>query len=131
MRINVIGHAMLMKASLPHLIAAGGGSICVVTSGASYLGLPYLPAYSASKAALSALVRNVAAVHGKDGIRCNGVNPGHVVHDGRPDEGVTNPLRRFGRADDIASVMAFLLSEASGWITGQIVSANGGQGFRE
>lgn len=131
MRVNVIGHGLLMKAVLPHMIAQGGGTICVVSSGASYMGLPFLPAYAASKAALGALVRSVAKVYGPKSIRCNAVDPGHVVKDGRSDEGATAPLGRFGRPDDVARAIAILLAEDSGWITGQVIGVNGGGSFRE
>jgi NAD(P)-dependent dehydrogenase (short-subunit alcohol dehydrogenase family) len=140
MRVNVIGHGMLMKAAIPHMIEAGGGSIVVISSCASYLGLKYVPAYSASKAALQALVRHVAHLCGKDKIRCNGVCPGRVITD-RPGAPVarqevvgveaTNALLRHGHPDDVAKVIAFLLSEESDWITGQVISANGGSTFRE
>lgn len=129
-RINTIGHAMLMKAALPHMIDGQGGAIAVVTSGAAVMGSPNWPAYASSKAALGALVRSVALTYGKFAIRCNGVNPGRIVPDGI-DEAPNNPLERTGRPEDAARVLAFLLSEESNWITGQIVSANGGAGMRE
>jgi NAD(P)-dependent dehydrogenase (short-subunit alcohol dehydrogenase family) len=139
-RVNVIGHGMLMKAAIPHMIKGGGGSIAVVSSEASFLGLNYVPAYGSSKAALQALVRHVANFCGKDKIRCNGVCPGRVIT--RPDDAdisrqevvgqqPTNALLRHGTPDDVARVLAFLLSDESGWITGQIISANGGSAFRE
>lgn len=129
-RVNTIGHAMLMKAALPHMIEGEGGAIAVVTSGAAFMGSPNWPAYASSKAALGALVRSVALSYGRFAIRCNGVNPGRIVRDDI-DEAPSNPLGRIGRPDDAARVLAFLLSEESKWITGQIVSANGGAGMRE
>ena len=138
-RVNVIGHGMLMKIAIPHLIAAGGGSIVVVSSEASFLGLPYVPAYGSSKAALQALVRHTARVVGKDGIRVNGVCPGRVINDRSEvisrqevvDQPPHNAINRHGHPDDVAKVMAFLLSEESGWITGQTISANGGSDMRD
>lgn len=129
-RVNTIGPAMLMKAAIPHIMKGGGGAIAVVTSGAAVMGSPTWPAYASSKAALGALVRSVALAYGKFAVRCNGVNPGRVVKDG-VDEAPTNALNRIGRPDDAARVLAFLLSEDSEWITGQIVSANGGASLRE
>lgn len=137
-RVNAIGHGMLMKAAIPHMIANGGGSIVSVTSSASYLGMKYVPAYASSKAALNALVRHVANVCGKDNIRCNAVCPGRVVNDRKDDvarEEVvnvppTNAFLRFGEPKDVASVLAFLLSDESAWITGQVIST-GGAAFRE
>jgi NAD(P)-dependent dehydrogenase (short-subunit alcohol dehydrogenase family) len=139
-QVNVIGHGMLMKAAIPHMVRAGGGSIVVVSSCASYLGLDYVPAYASSKAALQALVRHVAHLGGKDKIRCNGVCPGRVITRASDDDisrqevvgqAPTNALLRHGTPDDVARILAFLLSDESGWITGQIISANGGSTFRE
>jgi NAD(P)-dependent dehydrogenase (short-subunit alcohol dehydrogenase family) len=138
MRINVIGNGMLIKAAIPHLVKNGGGSIVVVSSAASYLGMNYVPAYASSKAALNALVRHVANMCGKDNIRCNGVCPGRVISDRKTevarnevvDDHPTNILNRFGKPDDVARILAFLLSDESDWVTGQIISAGGGS-FRE
>ncbi len=82
LRVNVIGHALLIKAAIPHLKAAGSGSIVTITSGAAYSTSAWLPAYGASKAALHALVRSTAALLGPDLIRCNGVAPGFIQTDG-------------------------------------------------
>jgi NAD(P)-dependent dehydrogenase (short-subunit alcohol dehydrogenase family) len=139
LRVNLIGHALLMKAAIPHMVKAGGGSIVVISSGASYLGLDYMPAYAASKAGLSALVRHTARLCGKDNIRCNGVNPGLVMTEGgmvnMNDKDRLGPpqnaLRRNGQGDDVAKIIAFLLSDDSAWIDGQIISANGGSHMRE
>lgn len=130
LRVNTIGHAMLMKAAIPHMISGNGGAIAVVTSGAAFMGSPTWPAYASSKAALGALVRSVALSYGKFSVRCNGVNPGRIVKEGIHEE-PSNALDRIGRPDDAARVLAFLLSEESKWITGQIISANGGASFRE
>lgn len=129
-RVNTIGHAMLMQAALPHMIDGGGGAIAVVTSGAAFLGSSRWPAYASSKAALGALVRSVALAYGQLGIRCNGVNPGRIVKEGA-DEAPANAMGRIGRPDDPARVLEFLLSGESRWITGQIVSADGGTSLRE
>jgi len=140
-RINVIGHGMLMKAAIPHMIAAGGGSVAVISSEASFIGMDYVPAYSASKAALGALVRHAARACGQHKIRVNGVCPG-LVFDPRKAGAVAareevvgaspdNCLRRHGQPDDVAKVICFLLSDESGWMTGQVISANGGKFMRE
>jgi NAD(P)-dependent dehydrogenase (short-subunit alcohol dehydrogenase family) len=139
LRVNLIGHSQLMRAAIPHMNKSGGGSVIVISSEASHMGMDLMPAYSASKAGLQALVRHVARLCGKDNIRCNGVYPGLVhtrggkVNMGPQDlDGASRNL--FGRPadpDDIARLMAFLLSDDSSWITGQIIAANGGVSFRE
>jgi NAD(P)-dependent dehydrogenase (short-subunit alcohol dehydrogenase family) len=139
MRINVIGHGMLMKAAIPHMIKNGGGTIAVVSSEASFIGMDYVPAYSSSKAALQALVRHTARYCGKDNIRVNGVCPGLVINDRKTEvvrqevvgAAPENPLGRHGRPDDVAKVLCFLLSSESDWMTGQTISANGGKFMRD
>jgi NAD(P)-dependent dehydrogenase (short-subunit alcohol dehydrogenase family) len=139
LRVNLIGHSQLMRAAIPHMIKSGAGSIVVISSEASHMGLDRMPAYAASKAGLQALVRHVAHLCGKHNVRCNGVYPGLVqtrgakVNMGAQDrEAVSRNL--FGRPatpDDVAGLMAFLLSDESAWVTGQIIAANGGVSFRE
>ncbi len=139
-RVNLLGHALLMKAVIPHMVAAGGGSIVSVSSGAAYVGAPFMPAYAATKAGLQALVRHTARISGKDNIRCNAVSPGSVLTEGalvnmtkEMQDAVLSitPLNRLGVADDLASTMVFLLSDDSSWLTGQTISVNGGSHFRD
>jgi NAD(P)-dependent dehydrogenase (short-subunit alcohol dehydrogenase family) len=135
MRVNVIGHALLIKAAIPHLRATGSGAIVTITSGAAYAGNAFMPAYGASKAALHAVVRSAANLLGRDFIRCNGIAPGFVQTDGamvnvspewRDQIVASQPLPRPGMPEDIASVMAFLLSDESALITGQVIGVNAG-----
>jgi NAD(P)-dependent dehydrogenase (short-subunit alcohol dehydrogenase family) len=140
LQVNLIGHALLMRESIPHMIKAGGGSIVSISSADAYLGLDEVPAYSASKAGLHALVRHTARLVGKHNIRVNGVAPGLVLTEGAKVnlskeslELVLNniTLTRLGETEDISSAMAFLLSDESAWITGQVLSVNGGMAFRD
>lgn len=139
-RVNLIGHALLMKAALPHFIAHGGGAIVSVTSAAAYQGDGTIPAYAASKAGLHALIRHVARRWGKQNVRCNGVAPGLVLTGPAraaftPEELEKNlellPLPRHGEPQDLAAAITFLLSEDAAWITGQVISVNGGFAFRD
>jgi len=139
-KVNTLGHALMMKAAIPHLVKAGGGSIVSVTSGAAFIGLPTMPAYACSKAGLHALVRHVARIAGKDKIRCNGVAPGLVLTEGAKvnltEEGKQDAISslcmpRLGEADDLGSMMVFLLSDDAAWLTGQVISVNGGYAFRD
>jgi NAD(P)-dependent dehydrogenase (short-subunit alcohol dehydrogenase family) len=139
LEVNLLGPALLIRATIPHIVKAGGGSIVVISSGAANAGLDYIPAYASSKAGLQALVRHVAAVCGKDNVRCNGICPGTIRTEGAKvnmkkeilEGPPRNALQRHGQPDDVARVMAFLLSEESSWMTGQIISANGGANFRD
>jgi NAD(P)-dependent dehydrogenase (short-subunit alcohol dehydrogenase family) len=138
--VNLVGHALLIREAIPHLVAAGGGSIVSVSSLASYFGYADIPAYAASKAGLNALVRHVARLCGKDKIRCNAVAPGLVMTEGarvnlkqETMESIlaNSALPRLGEPDDLASSMLFLLSDESTWITGQVIAVNGGVAFRD
>jgi NAD(P)-dependent dehydrogenase (short-subunit alcohol dehydrogenase family) len=140
LKVNLIGHALIMRAAIPHLQKAGGGSIVAVSSGAAYMGMDTMPAYAASKAGIHALVRHIARAYGKDKIRCNGVAPGLVQTETAKgnltpamiEYSLKNlPLPRVGEPEDLASAMAFLLSDESTWISGQVLGVNGGQLFRD
>jgi NAD(P)-dependent dehydrogenase (short-subunit alcohol dehydrogenase family) len=140
LQVNLIGHALAIRAALPHLIKAGGGAIVGVSSGAAYGGFAEMPAYAVSKAALNALARHVAQRWGKDNIRCNYIAPGWILSESARrslDQGKHDailsalPLPRLGEPADTAALLAFLLSDDAEWITGQILSINGGAAFRE
>jgi NAD(P)-dependent dehydrogenase (short-subunit alcohol dehydrogenase family) len=140
LQVNLVGHALIIKAVLPHLKNAGGGAIVTTSSATAYAGSDEVPAYAASKYALHALVRHTARIAGKDGVRCNGIAPGLVITGGAMVNltqaahdaalaAITMP--RLGRPDDIAAAYAFLLSDDAVWISGQVISVNGGQCFRD
>ena len=139
-RVNFLGHALLMKAAIPHMQAAGGGAIAVVASSAAHEGFPFFPAYAASKASLNAPVRHVASLCGKDNIRCNAVSPATVLTEGgavnltpevKVQQMARTPLGRLGDPDEIAAMLVYLLSDESPWLTGQVISMNGGAFYRE
>ena len=140
MRINVIGTGLVIRESLPALIASGGGSIVNVSSLAAWQRESWLAAYASSKIALHALTRHTAQTFGRKNIRCNAVAPGVVLTEtlraGTPPEISEallekTALPRLGEAGDLASMLAFLLSAESDWITGQILSVDGGLTMRE
>ena len=95
------------------------------------------PAYVASKAAIIGLTRSLARALGPKGVRVNAVSPGitdtpmiDVFGENLKREAVKRfPLGRFGRADEIAQVGCFLISEAASFMTGEVVHANGGANF--
>lgn len=115
------------------------GSIVVTASIASLTGSADLLPYQTSKHAVVGLIRGAATYGGPLGIRVNGVAPGIVptelfaaaaTHEGGKNDmehrASTTPLRRAGRAEEIAAVAAFLLSDDASYVTGQIISADGG-----
>lgn len=138
LQVNLVGTTQILRASLPHLLTAGGGSIVCTSSGAAVVGEAERPAYAASKAGINALCRHVCSRWGKEGIRCNAVAPGLVLtpqlRETAPEELLKYALRgtkspRLGEPEDIAAAVAFLLSDDGAWVNGQTWHVNGGVYF--
>jgi NAD(P)-dependent dehydrogenase (short-subunit alcohol dehydrogenase family) len=133
---NVRGPWLLARAALPHLRAAGGGSIINIGSVLSTLGAPNRVAYAASKGAVLAMTRAMALDHAAEKIRVNCICPGIVetemVAAFNMDEATRkrrlamHPLGRFGQPQDIAGLAVFLASDESSWITGAEYVVDGG-----
>lgn len=136
MHNNVFGSMRLGHLARPHMAEVGGGAVVLVSSIAGMLGNRVIGAYGLSKAAENQLVRNLALEFGGDGIRVNAVAPGLIRTDFSKallsDERMvkhferTTPLGRIGEPEDIARVIAFLVGEDSRWLSGQVVTADGG-----
>lgn len=135
--VNLRGHLLCTRAALPHLLASGAGAIVYTSSGACDSGEPQRPSYAASKSGLNALMRHVASRWGKEGLTANCVAPGFVmtpemIAGGQvPAEWIDHCVAktrstRVGKAEDIAGVVAMLLSEDARWINGQVFHVNGG-----
>jgi 3-oxoacyl-[acyl-carrier protein] reductase len=125
---------LMTQAVLPHLCASGGRIINISSVGARY-GFKNLSAYCSSKAALEGMTRCWAAELGGEGHTVNAVNPGPVqsqLLENIPKEIVemqkaqTPVQNRIGTVDDVAQVVAWLASEESRWVSGQVISASGG-----
>ena len=123
------------RAALPSMVARGRGAIVNVASRLGQAGVPETAAYSAAKAGLIGLTRALAREFGPSGIRVNAVAPGFVITEMTADLAQTEegrrrlrdiPLGRFGRADEVADAVIFLLSDASSLFLGQTVNPNGG-----
>lgn len=140
MAVNVRGQFLGLRAAFRRFRDQQSvGSIVVTASIASLTGSADLLPYVTSKHAVAGLIHSTAMYGGPLGIRVNGVAPGIVPTDlfaaaamaagGKNDmeqRASTTPLRRAGSAEEIAAVAAFLLSSDASYITGQIVSADGG-----
>lgn len=129
------------QAALRLMIPAGRGSIINTGSSATDLGIANVTSYAVSKAAITMMTRNLATEVGSHGIRANVVAPGFVPtplsmdrHDGTDEEAqdyqtawaARSPLRRVGSATDVAQQFLYLASDASSFVTGQTLRANGG-----
>ena len=137
---NVRGPFFLVQQLLPHL--REGSSIVVVSSlgarmvvGNPGLETPSILAYTSTKGALETLVKNWAAILGPTGIRVNAVAPGVIDTDmsnftkteaGREVALGMQALKRLGKPEDVADVVAFLASDAARWITGASIPVDGG-----
>ncbi|WP_163718532.1 SDR family NAD(P)-dependent oxidoreductase [Mangrovibacterium lignilyticum] len=136
--INLTGYMLTSKYAIPHILEAGGGSIVNTISDAVYAGMPDKLTYSVTKAGIGALTRNIAARYGKQGIRCNAVSPGLVLteaglqNSGHLVEMVLQmmPAPRVGKPEDMGSMVSFLLSDLTEWITGQTICVDGGAVMR-
>ena len=142
-QLNVMSYVRTVRGALPHLRAAGGGAIVNLSSSAGKRPSTGMPHYSVTKAAVLSLSRLVADLYAKDGIRCNAVTPGPTATDVWLGEGglaeqqgergevlakvaAGRPLGRLARPEEVASVVVFLCSDRSSYVTGAAWSADGG-----
>ena len=123
------------RAALPSMLARGNGSIVNIASRLGQVGVTQTAAYSAAKAGLIGLTRALATEFGTRGIRVNAVAPAVTITDMTTDlvdseEGRRRlacfALGRFGRADEVADAVIFLLSDAASLFTGQTLNPNAG-----
>jgi NAD(P)-dependent dehydrogenase (short-subunit alcohol dehydrogenase family) len=134
--INLNGPYHMLRGLLPAMLERGEGSIINNTSISAMIGIPGCDAYTASKGALLALTRAIAAEHGPRGIRANAIAPGSIatpmIQPLLDKAGVNNrletiPLRRIGLAEEVADVALFLASDASRYVSGQVIAVDGGR----
>jgi len=138
---NVIVSARMTQLVLPGMVERGWGRVVVITSvyGREAGGAP---AYNAAKAAEISLVKSLAREVAAKGVTVNGVAPGSILWEGggwhrrrqADPDGIADfvrremPLGRFGTADEVASVVAFVCSRQASLVTGASIAVDGGQG---
>ena len=138
--VNVKGTMYTSRAAIPHMLKQGSGSIVNISSVNGLVSEPFLAVYSASKGAVVMLTRGIALDYAKQGIRCNAICPGWVdtpinyahaellggIQKVYAEIGNFQPIGRPGESREIAHLALFLASDESSFITGSIISADGG-----
>lgn len=138
--VNVKGVFFCTKHAIPHLRAAGGGSIINLSSIYGLVGAPDVPPYHASKGAVRLMTKTDALLYAPDRIRVNSIHPGFIwtpmveahlasqgdVEEGRKAVGALHPLGHVGVPDDIAWGAVYLASDESGFVTGSELVIDGG-----
>jgi NAD(P)-dependent dehydrogenase (short-subunit alcohol dehydrogenase family) len=132
---------LCMKHEIRAMLEAGGGAIVNISSNASLRGQAYNTAYAAAKGGVNILTKSAAAEYGAQGIRINAVSPGVIRTPGvekyfeeqpRMAEGLKKAavMNRLGEPEEIAEAVTFLASDRASFITGQILSVDGGGAVR-
>lgn len=137
MDVNVKGVWLTVRAALPALRAAGGGSIVTIASEVVNAGSVNLSHYVASKGAVVGLTRALARELGPANVRINAISPGFTETEGGLNlvggagkyDPKGTPLGRVGTAADVCGAVEYLLGSGAGFVTGQSLLVNGGKTF--
>jgi NAD(P)-dependent dehydrogenase (short-subunit alcohol dehydrogenase family) len=137
LRLNLDATMWICQAAGAHMTARGSGSVINVASVAGLAAAPFLAPYGAAKAAVVSLTKTLASEWGRSGVRVNALCPGWTATDlnrilwDTPDGGAatiaTIPMARWGKPEEMAGPAVFLASDASSFMTGQVLAIDGGQ----
>lgn len=136
--VNLVGTYLLAKHSIPYMISSDGGSFTAIASDAGVRGVAGYSAYCASKHAVIGLIKCMALEYARFGVRSNAICPGFVEtpmaerllrsasNEQREAYRMANPSGRFGRPEEIASVVAHLSDPEQSYVNGNIYTIDGG-----
>ncbi len=142
--VNLIGSFFMTKYAIPHFLKAGDGRIINIASTYGLIGAPKASAYCATKGAIINLTRQLAVDYGPDNIRVNAICPGYIdtslgrrgpsmsqedfkaATDRREKAAAMQPLGRQAQPIEVANVAVFLASDGASFMTGSIVTVDGG-----
>ncbi|PTA86194.1 oxidoreductase [Bacillus sp. Nf3] len=142
LQVNLTGVFLMSKHTLPHMLEKKSGSIINTGSVGGLVGWPDIPAYNATKGGVIQLTKSMAIDYAAHQIRVNCIAPGIIdtplneksfldnhsesLEFVKKEKAKVNPLLRLGKPEEIAGVMLFLASDLSSYMTGSVVTADGG-----
>lgn len=137
-RVNLKGAFLVAQAVTREMVKTGGGSVVNMSSVNAVMAIPSIASYNMSKGGINQLTRVMALALADNGIRVNAVAPGTIATELAAKAVLTSdeakarvmsrtPMRRLGTPDEIADVVAYLASDASSYLTGEIITADGGR----